>query len=55
MVSVGLVSRLRAQLGTTTERLFSAARLAGLAALLWATAHQPPPNGVSPTTRRSGP
>ena len=46
MVSVGLVSRLRAQLGTRTERLLSAARLAGLAALLWATAHQPPPNGV---------
>ena len=46
MVSVGLVSRLRAQLGTRTERLLSAARLVGLAALLWATAHQPPPDGV---------
>jgi signal transduction histidine kinase len=46
-VSVGLVSQLRAQLGTRTERLFSAARLAGLGALLWVTAHQPPPNGVT--------
>ena len=27
--------------------MLSAARLAGLAGLLWATAHQPPPNGVS--------
>jgi signal transduction histidine kinase len=47
MVSVGPVSQLRAQLGTRTERLLSAARLAGLGALLWATAHQPPPNGVT--------
>ncbi len=46
MVSVGLESQLRAQLGTSTDRLLSAARLAGLAALLWITAHQPPPNGV---------
>jgi len=43
---MGLASQLRAQLGTRTERLLSVARLAGLAALLWATAHQPPPNGV---------
>ena len=47
MVSMGLASQLRAQLGTRTERLLSAARLAGLAALLWVTAHQPPPNGVT--------
>ncbi len=47
MVSVGLVSQLRAQLGTRTERLLSAARLAALVGLLLATAHQVPPKGVS--------
>src|ERR1700693_5501877 len=47
MGSMGLVSQLRAQLGTRTERMLSAARLAGLAVLLWTTAHQPPPNGVT--------
>ncbi len=46
MVSVGLASQLRAQLGTRTERMLSAARLAGLAVLLWVIARQPPPNGV---------
>ncbi len=48
MVFVGLASQLRAQLGTRTERLLSTARLAGLVALLWVTAHQPPPSGVMP-------
>ena len=47
MVSVGLASQLRAQLGTRTERMLSAARLAGLVTLLWATAHQVPLKGVS--------
>ncbi len=45
-MSVRLASELRAQLGTRTERLLSAARLGALGALLWATAHQAPPNGV---------
>ena len=48
---VGLASQLRAQLGTRTERMLSAARLAALVGLLWATAHQPPPKGVRSTTR----
>ena len=44
---MGLASQLRAQVGTRTERLLSAARLAALVGLLWATAHQVPPKGVS--------
>ena len=44
---MGLASQLRAQTGTGTERMRSAARLAALAALLWATAHQMPLKGVS--------
>lgn len=44
---VGLASQLRAQMGTRTERMLSAARLAALVGLLWATAHQVPPRGVS--------
>ena len=46
IVSVGVASQLRAQLGTRTERMLSAARLAALVGLLWATAHQVPPKGV---------
>ncbi len=33
--------------GDETERMLTAARLAGLAALLWITAHQPPSKGVA--------
>ncbi len=44
---MGTAPQLRAQLGTRTERLVSAARLAGLVALFWASVHQNPPNGVS--------
>ena len=51
---VGLASQLRAQMGTRTERMLTAARLAALAGLLWASAHQVPPRGVALTTRRSG-
>jgi signal transduction histidine kinase len=42
-----LASPLRAQRGTRTERVLSAARLAALAGLLWSTAHQRPPSGVA--------
>jgi signal transduction histidine kinase len=38
---------LASQMGTRTERLLSAARLAAVVGLLWATAHQMPPKGVS--------
>ena len=44
---VGLASQLRAQMGTRTERMLSAARLAALVGLLWMTAHQVAPKGVS--------
>ncbi|HLM95612.1 MAG TPA: histidine kinase [Acidimicrobiales bacterium] len=44
---MGLASQLRAQMGTRTERMLSAARLAALFGLLWLTAHQTPPKGVS--------
>ncbi|HLM97109.1 MAG TPA: histidine kinase, partial [Acidimicrobiales bacterium] len=44
---MGLATQLRAQLGTRTERMLSVARLAALAGLLWASAHQRPPSGVS--------
>ncbi len=47
IVSVGLASQLRAQIGTRAERIATAARLAALAGLLWAVAHQVPPNGVA--------
>jgi signal transduction histidine kinase len=40
IVSVVTASKVRAQLGTRTERMLSAARLAGLLALLWAVAQQ---------------
>ncbi len=40
IMSVVTASKARAQLGTRTERMLSAARLAGLLALLWAVAHQ---------------
>lgn len=43
---MGLASQFRAQVGTRTERMLSAARLAALVGLLWATAHQVPPKGV---------
>ncbi len=46
-MSVGLTSELRTAVGTRTERLLSAARLAGLVGLLWASAHQVPLKGVS--------
>jgi signal transduction histidine kinase len=39
--------RLVRQMGTRTERMLSAARLAALAGLLWLTARQVPPKGVS--------
>ena len=39
--------RLASQMGTRTERMLSAARLAALAGLLWLTARQVPPKGVS--------
>ena len=39
--------RLVSQMGTRTERMLSAARLAALAGLLWLTARQMPPKGVS--------
>jgi signal transduction histidine kinase len=42
-MSVSLAS----QMGTRTERMLSAARLAALAGLLWLTARQVPPKGVS--------
>ena len=47
MVSVGLASQFRAQMGTRTEHLLSAARLAALVGLLWLTARQASPMGVS--------
>ena len=47
-MSVNLASQVEAQMGTRTERVLSAARLAALGALLWATAHQQPPKGVRP-------
>ena len=47
ILSVGLATQIGAQLGTRSERILSAARLAALAGLLWASAHQPPPSGVS--------
>ncbi len=40
IVSVVTAAKARAQLGTRTERMLSAARLAGLLALLWAVAQQ---------------
>ena len=45
-MSVGFLSELRAQLGTTTERMLSAGRLAALVGLLWIIARQTPPKGV---------
>ena len=39
--------RLVSSMGTRTERMLSAARLAALAGLLWLTARQAPPKGVS--------
>ena len=47
MMSMTLASQIRAQMGTRTERMLSAARLAALAGFLWATAHQVSPKGVS--------
>jgi signal transduction histidine kinase len=39
--------RLASQMGTRTERMLTAARLAALVGLLWLTARQVPPKGVS--------
>jgi signal transduction histidine kinase len=39
--------RLASQMGTRTERMLSAARLGALVGLLWLTARQAPPKGVS--------